>query len=408
MGHMSEDRTKERVGSIAWWPKWEQELSEYINTCERCPKANRKHGKNYWLLQHIKEPKHPWDTIHMDWVTGLVPGDRENFNAFLIILFKVEQECKIIISDRDPKFTSEVQTNLYDMLGTKLSFSTAYHPQTDGLAERIIQTMEEILRRFCAYGMENKDHEGYTHDWVTLLPEFQLAYNTSQHSTTGKTSSLVEKVWNPLLPVDHLKKNFLTIHPTAKDLHDMWKNTCDTASKCTVEEKEYNKQRWDKSHMEPEFKEGDQVLVSTLNFNNLKGPRKMRDSFLGPFPIIRLIGVNPVEVKLTEEFSRKNPVFPVSLVKPYFQTEEDKFPSRKKTSTPPEIVEVEDSPGPVRKIIKARKIRLNGKYQRQYLVRFKNHTADKDKWLTDDSIPHGNLHLRSFRASRRTEKSHQL
>ncbi|MBW0570603.1 hypothetical protein O181_110318 [Austropuccinia psidii MF-1] len=50
MGHMSEDRTKERVSSTAWWPKWEQELSEYINTCERCQKANRKHGKKYGLL----------------------------------------------------------------------------------------------------------------------------------------------------------------------------------------------------------------------------------------------------------------------------------------------------------------------------------------------------------------------
>ncbi|MBW0592144.1 hypothetical protein O181_131859 [Austropuccinia psidii MF-1] len=100
--------------------------------------------------------------------------------------------------------------------------------------------------------------------------------------------------------------------------------------------------------MEPDFKERDQVLVSTLNFNNLKGPKKMRDSFVGTFTIIRLIGNNAVEVKLTEEFARKHPVFPVSLVKPYFQTEEDKFPSRKKT-------------GPVSKIIRARKIRLNGK-----------------------------------------------
>ncbi|MBW0509301.1 hypothetical protein O181_049016 [Austropuccinia psidii MF-1] len=118
--------------------------------------------------------------------------------------------------------------------------------------------------------------------------------------------------------------------------------------------------------MEPDFKEGDQVLVSTLNFNNLKGPKKMRDSFVGPFTIIK-----------------------------------------RKILTPPGIVEVEDSPGPVSKIIRARKIRINGKDQRQYLVRFKNQTADKDKWLVEDSIPDGNLHLRSFRASRRTEESHQ-
>ncbi|MBW0582913.1 hypothetical protein O181_122628 [Austropuccinia psidii MF-1] len=154
--------------------------------------------------------------------------------------------------------------------------------------------------------------------------------------------------------------------------------------------------------MEPDFKEGDQVLVSTPNLNNLKGPNKMRDSFLGPFTIIKLIGKYAVEVKLTEEFSRKHPVFPVSLVKPYFQKEEDKCPSRRKNPTPPEIVEVEDSPGPVSKIIWARKIRLNWKDQRQYLVKFKNQTADKDKWLAEDSIPDGNLHLRRFRASRRT------
>ncbi|MBW0482564.1 hypothetical protein O181_022279 [Austropuccinia psidii MF-1] len=106
---------------------------------------------------------------------------------------------KIIMSDRDPKFTSEFWTNLYDMLGTKLSFYTAYHPQTDGLADRRTQTIEDILRRFCAYCMEFKDHEGYTHDWVALLPEVQLAYNTSQHSTTGKTPALVERrVKSPL------------------------------------------------------------------------------------------------------------------------------------------------------------------------------------------------------------------
>ncbi|MBW0461820.1 hypothetical protein O181_001535 [Austropuccinia psidii MF-1] len=120
----------------------------------------------------------------------------------------------------------------------------------------------------------------------------------------------------------------------------MWKRACDTAAKCMAEAKEYNKQRYDKTHMEPDFKEGDQVLVSTLNFNNLKGAKKMRDSFLGPFTIIKLIGKNAVKVRLTEEFSRKHAVFPVSLVKPYFQTGEDKFPSINKTITSSDIVEV--------------------------------------------------------------------
>ncbi|MBW0574361.1 hypothetical protein O181_114076 [Austropuccinia psidii MF-1] len=167
MGFMSEDRTKERVASTALWPRWEKEFSEYINTCERCQKENRKHGKKFGLLKHIEEPKHSWEIINMNWVTGLVPGGKENYNACLMIFdrFRKSMRClqchkedtamdnallfwnniistfgvpKIIISGRDPKFTSEFWTNLYDMLGAKHAFSTAYHPQTDGLAERMI------------------------------------------------------------------------------------------------------------------------------------------------------------------------------------------------------------------------------------------------------------------------------
>ncbi|MBW0590198.1 hypothetical protein O181_129913 [Austropuccinia psidii MF-1] len=154
MGHMSEDRTKERVARTVWWLKWEQEMSEYIKTCERCQKANRKHGQKYGLLQHIEESKHPWENINMDCVTRLFPEGKENYNAFLIIVdrFSKIMRClpchkedtamdtallfwkniistcgvpKVIITDRDPKFTSEFWTNLYDMLGTKLAFSTA-------------------------------------------------------------------------------------------------------------------------------------------------------------------------------------------------------------------------------------------------------------------------------------------
>ncbi|MBW0590515.1 hypothetical protein O181_130230 [Austropuccinia psidii MF-1] len=75
-----------------------------------------------------------------------------------------------IISDRDPKFTSALWTILHRLFGTKLSFSTAYHPQTDWLADRMIQTLEDMIRRFCAYGLEFNDSDGFTHDWCTLIP----------------------------------------------------------------------------------------------------------------------------------------------------------------------------------------------------------------------------------------------
>ncbi|MBW0567661.1 hypothetical protein O181_107376 [Austropuccinia psidii MF-1] len=98
-----------------------------------------------------------------------------------------------IISDRDPKFTSALWTNLHDLFGTNLSFSTAYHPQTDGLAERMIQKLEDMIRRFCAYGLKFKDYYGFTHYWRTLIPALELAYKTSIHSSTRKTTAILEK-----------------------------------------------------------------------------------------------------------------------------------------------------------------------------------------------------------------------
>ncbi|MBW0558754.1 hypothetical protein O181_098469 [Austropuccinia psidii MF-1] len=83
--------------------------------------------------------------------------------------------------------------------------------------------------------MEYKDYERYTHDWVTPLAEFQLAYNTSQHYTTGKSPPLVEEVWNPLFPVDHLNKNLLNINSTVNQLGEMWKRACDIVEKCLSE-----------------------------------------------------------------------------------------------------------------------------------------------------------------------------
>ncbi|MBW0555152.1 hypothetical protein O181_094867 [Austropuccinia psidii MF-1] len=183
----------------------------------------------------------------MDWVTGLVPGGKENFNACLIIVDRLRKSVrflpchkedtemdtallfwnniistcgvpKTIISDSDPKFTSEFWTNFYDILGTKLSFTTAYHPQTDGPAERMIQTMEDILRGFGEYSMEYKDHEGDTHDWVTFLPAVQLAYNTSQNSTTGKLPSLVKKRVEPSIACGSLEEESSNYSPHRKGL----------------------------------------------------------------------------------------------------------------------------------------------------------------------------------------------
>ncbi|MBW0576958.1 hypothetical protein O181_116673 [Austropuccinia psidii MF-1] len=276
-----------------------------------------------------------------------------------------------IISDREPKFTSALWTNLHSLFGIKLSFSTAYHPQTDVLAERMIQTLEDISRRFCAYVLEFKDSDSFTHDWCTLIPALELAYRTSIHSSTGKTTATLEKGWNPRLPYNTLKKDLVHIDPTASCFKLMIDNATHYANRCMQDSFKYEKERWDKSHKPPDLKIGDLVLLSTLNFNNIKGPKKLKDFFSGPFMIKALHGPNAVQLELTGELMNKPPTFPVSLIKHYSSSDKELFLLRNKR--PLEIPPLEE--GEEKKILKVLKERrTRNKKEIEYLVRYRNLT----------------------------------
>ncbi|MBW0475679.1 hypothetical protein O181_015394 [Austropuccinia psidii MF-1] len=79
----------------------------------------------------------------------------------------------------------------------------------------MIQTLWDMIRRFCVYFMELKDSYGFTHDWCTLIPAFKLAYKASIHPSTVKTHAILEKGWSPRLPVVTFEKDLVGINPNA-------------------------------------------------------------------------------------------------------------------------------------------------------------------------------------------------
>ncbi|MBW0497408.1 hypothetical protein O181_037123 [Austropuccinia psidii MF-1] len=107
---------------------------------------------------------------------------------------------------------------------------------------------------------------------------------------------MLEKGWNPRLPEHTLRKDSIHIHPTASRLKIMFDKVKHHAKQSMNGAFGYAKQKWDKSHKVPDFKVGDLVLVSTFNFNNIKGPNKLEDSYVAPFFIVALHGTNAVEV----------------------------------------------------------------------------------------------------------------
>ncbi|WVZ85149.1 hypothetical protein U9M48_032100 [Paspalum notatum var. saurae] len=157
---------KERFG--------ESEGGEYVAVCDTCQRVKAEHQRPAGLLQPLKIPEWKWEEISMDFIVGL-PRTQKGYNSIWVVVDRLTKVAhfipvnttysgarlaelyisrivclhgvpKRIISDRGSQFTSRFWQQLHDSLDSKLRFSTAYHPQTDGQTERTNQILEDMLR----------------------------------------------------------------------------------------------------------------------------------------------------------------------------------------------------------------------------------------------------------------------
>ncbi|MBW0583126.1 hypothetical protein O181_122841 [Austropuccinia psidii MF-1] len=103
----------------------------------------------------------------------------------------------------------------------------------------MIQTLEDMIRRFCAYGLEFKHLHGFTHDWCTLIPALELADKKSIYSSTGKAPAIPEKGWNPRLPHDTLKKDLVNTHQTESSFKIILDKARHHANRCMQDSFKY-------------------------------------------------------------------------------------------------------------------------------------------------------------------------
>ncbi|KAA3466339.1 DNA/RNA polymerases superfamily protein [Gossypium australe] len=172
-----------------------RDISEFVSKYLICQQVKAKH-------QPVMIPEWKWDRVTMDFVSGLplspkkkdaicVVVDRLTKYAHFIRIrtdYSLDRLAKLyiseivrlhgvplsVISDRDPRFTSRFWKKLQETLGTKLNFSTAFHPQTDGQSEQVIQIFEDMLR-CCIIEFEG--------NWERYLPLVEFAYNNSFQSS---------------------------------------------------------------------------------------------------------------------------------------------------------------------------------------------------------------------------------
>ncbi|GJP60385.1 hypothetical protein CLOP_g17596 [Closterium sp. NIES-67] len=200
--HFGVDKTTKTLQRNYYWPNMADDVREYVSSSTACQIMKSSHQRAAGLLQPLDPPERPWQHITMDYMTGLPAGPSGN-DAILVVVDRLtkmahfiacqqtitaEQTTQLfianiirlhrlptaIISDRDPKFTSDFWRHLWDQFGTKLQFSSAYHPQTDGQTERVNQTMEQLIRTTCTDPQT----------WEKSLPLLEFAYNNAPSATT--------------------------------------------------------------------------------------------------------------------------------------------------------------------------------------------------------------------------------
>ena len=195
-GHMGMDKTMEFVDRNFYWPEMAKNIKDYVHRCEDCQKNTASRHKRHGALHALELSYVPWDAISIDFITQLpksdgcstvwvivdrftkmahfVPIKDEQKTAdgcaklFLENIWKLHGLPSSIISDTDPVFTSMFWAELMGRLDMWLRKSTVFHPQTDGQTERVNQSLEQYLRQYCNYELDNL---------YDLLPLAEYAYN---------------------------------------------------------------------------------------------------------------------------------------------------------------------------------------------------------------------------------------
>lgn len=205
LGHLGEECTASYLCQHYWWPKLGKEIEQFCASCKTCQTLNRNMQKPSGLLPSLPIPNQPWKLIAMDFVGPFPWLDNYNYlwvimdqKSSLVHLVPITTNVKTtqladkfltkivrlhgfplsIVSDCDPKFTAAFWRELHRLAGTSLLMSTSFHPQTDGITERTIQTISAMLHK-----LVQPDQT----DWKRWLPMVEFAINLSLSARTGYT-----------------------------------------------------------------------------------------------------------------------------------------------------------------------------------------------------------------------------
>lgn len=304
------ERTLRRVSAEFYWPNMKKEVRRFVEACVVCQTTKYSTQKPAGLLQPLPIPSQVWEDVSMDFITGLPPS--RGYTAIMVVVDRLSKYThfaalptrfdalrvahlfvntvvrhhgfpKTLVSDRDSVFLNKIWEEIMRLSGTKLNFSTAYHPQSDGQIEVRNRGLEQYLRAFTADRPSK---------WTNFLPWAELALNCFYHAGLGispfkalygkEPPSLVFAPPSDATPssvADLIRQRGELLVELRRNLERAQQRMRDSANK-------------NRRHVE--FERGDMVLLKLQPYRQHSVARplsaKLARRYYGPFKVLDRIG----------------------------------------------------------------------------------------------------------------------
>ncbi|WVZ95784.1 hypothetical protein U9M48_041507 [Paspalum notatum var. saurae] len=340
---------------LFWWRRMKRDIAAFVAQCDTCNRIKAEKQRPAGLLNPLDIPMWKWEKITMDFIVGLPRTPKGNDSIWVIVdrLTKSAHFIPVkathnaprlaelyiqnvlslhgvpisIVSDRGRQLTARFWKSLHEALGTKLDYSTAYHPQTYGQTERVNQLLEDLLRA-CVLT--------YGPNWEDSLPFEEFSYDNSYQASIEMSPFQAlygRQCRTPLMREEAGERQFFgpaMFEEAAENVAKVRENLRIAQSR----QKSYA----DKRRLDLTFEAGEFVYLKVSPLRGTKRfhtRRKLAPRYVGPYKIKKKIGDLAYELKLPEHLSGVHPVFHVSQLRKCLRLPEDQIS--------PEAIDLQDN-----------------------------------------------------------------
>ncbi|UYV65945.1 hypothetical protein LAZ67_3005963, partial [Cordylochernes scorpioides] len=339
-GHLGVARTTYRLKNKYYWPSMLKDVSEFVKTCHLCQSRKGSNHLPSGLLQPIPPANYPFERIGIDFV-GPLPSTKRRRKWIIVLTdyytkyaetkavseatvkevstFLIEHIIlrhgapKFLISDRGSQFTSNLMKEVMKMCKVKHCFTTSYHPQTNGLTERLNRTLINMISMYVNTDQKN---------WDEILPFITHAYNTTIQETTGYSPFFLLFGREPMSLLDD--ENIPT-DSNMDDYDEYIENYLNKIARTrqvvinnTEKTQERMKRNYDKKHNEKIYEPGHLVAVWTP-VRKIGKCEKLLRKYFGPYRILKKLSNVNYLIEPKDNPGQDPLIVHVSRLKPYFE-----------------------------------------------------------------------------------------